>query len=151
MQIRAEPSSRARAEHVNLSSLILVCNYFSFSTTKPEVVVTSDKMTALLPLLPAPTPTRFLGKMQLLKEENYKKKILELSQNVSRRSSLAPVDDVQENVTTVENEAPKEGFKKKYNIIFFYIHIVTQVLTNLHPCPCYPALNTLKHFLLYAN
>ena len=48
--------------------------------------------------------------MQLLKEENYKKKILELSQNVSRRSSLAPVDDVQENVTTVENEAPKEGF-----------------------------------------
>ena len=61
--------------------------------------------------------------MQLLKEENYKKKILELSQNVSRRSSLAPVDDVQENVTTVENEAPKEGFKKNI-ILFSLIYIV---------------------------
>ena len=67
-----------------------------FSTRKPEVVVTTDKMSALLPLLPAPTPTRFLGKMQLLKGENYKKKILELSKNVSRRSSLAPVDDAEE-------------------------------------------------------
>ena len=34
--------------------------------------------------------------MQLLKGENYKKKILELSKNVSRRSSLAPVDDAEE-------------------------------------------------------
>ena len=88
------------------------------STTKPEVVVTTDKMSAFLPLLPAPTPTRFLGKLQLLKEENNKKKnILEISKNVSRRSSLAPVLDTEEGNLTPEKQGPKGGFKK-YDIFF---------------------------------
>ena len=73
--------------------------------------MTTDKMTAFLPLLPGPTPTRFLGKLQLLKEESSKKKVLELAKNPSRRSSLAPVDDSQEN-PSVENQGPKVGFRK---------------------------------------
>ena len=56
-----------------------------------------DKMSSLLPLLPGPTPTRFLGKMQLLKEAGARRKSEERASSPSRDSSisLSTVDSAQ--------------------------------------------------------
>ena len=81
---------------------------------KPEVVVTKagqsednpkageGKISAYMHLIPAPTPTRFVGKMAKVRE-NKKKAELKPS---SRRSSIFPVNDIiEETVEPIETKS----------------------------------------------
>ena len=90
---------------------------------KPEVVVTKakrkpvspapnkeNKMDAFINLLPAPTPTRFVGKMHKLKGDSQRKK-LEASKSrpktASRRSSVAPSTETIKEMKEISSAASK--------------------------------------------
>ena len=94
-------------EDNNLSSL-------NGADEKPEVVVTKagkskdnpesvdGKMSAYMHLIPAPTPTRFVGKMSKVRENKKKTE----TKPSSRRSSIFPVNDtIEETVEPVETKS----------------------------------------------
>ena len=97
---------------------------------KPEVVVTKAKRKPVTPapaaytiidLLPAPTPTRFVGKMHKLKGESEKKKSEESKarpKTASRRSSVAPstetIKEIKETSPLANKASPASGGAKAF-------------------------------------
>lgn len=89
---------------------------------KPEVVVTKagksednpkageGKMSAYMHLIPAPTPTRFVGKMAKVRENKKKAEL----KPTSRRSSIFPVNDIiEETVEPIETKSSENNGIKK--------------------------------------
>ena len=70
------------------------------SEDNPEAV--DGKMSAYMHLIPAPTPTRFVGKMSKVRENKKKTE----TKPSSRRSSIFPVNDtIEETVEPVETKS----------------------------------------------
>ena len=63
------------------------------------------KMSAYMHLIPAPTPTRFVGKMAKVRENKKKTETGPLS----RRSSIFPVNDVIEEAVEAIETKPSEN------------------------------------------
>ena len=78
-------------------------------TPTPSPRAPEEKILSLLNLLPAPTPTRFVGKMHKKMIEERKKSetnLLNKSKPSSRRSSIAPSVETVQETQEVESAAP---------------------------------------------
>lgn len=100
--------------------MIISASIKEVETNNPEVVVTAvetvgaDKISTLLPLMPAPTTTRFLGKMQLLKEKGSKRRTRERENNkiTTEKSPFGPVNADQDTARSSPNSQNRKSSAK---------------------------------------
>ena len=125
---------------------------------KPEVVVTKvqkskenckadeGKIDAFMHLIPAPTPTRFVGKMSKVRENKKKMDTLPLS----RKSSILPVNDTIEEVLEVvetkstENSADAQPSESKSSARLGAKKILGSLVTNVRKASISTSIDSSK-------